>query len=317
MTSVDLNLDDDELRARAIQGMGPASWPLPLSPVLAPPGLSPNSSIGPVEREAATPQHRPALASPTHIMCKLLSMHNETERLTARNAEQFEADVTRGMADIDRLAAEKDEALRNEAEAIKSRATWSALSTIAEYITGIASIMLGAAIYSVAAIPGALIIAAGAVGTANRVIHDTHILHALVEWYTKSVEVQKRITSFIETSAFFLQMGLGLAGGIGAWKVGAFTAMNAASGTDIVQKMVSVIAPASAVISSGTRIGVKFHEKRISDAMAQMKEIDCEMAFESQSMTKETAKINRGIEDTESQVEVLRKAIKTLEVSQD
>ncbi len=317
MASVDLDLDEYELRARAMQGMEAAYWPMPLSPVLAPPGLSPHSSIGPVDKEVAIPQHRPALSSPKHIMCSLLAMHNETERLTARNASQFELDVNRSMADIERLSAEKDEAIKTEAEAIKSRATWSALSTIAEYITGVAAIILGFAVYAVAAIPGALIMTAGFVGTANRVAHDTHILHACVEWYTKSAELQKKITNFVETSAFFLQMGLGLAGGIGAWKVGAFAAMNAASGTDVVQKIASVITPASSLASAGTKIGIKFHEKRISDALAQLKELDCDMTTDNQYLTKETGKISRTIEETESQVEVIRKAIKTLEVSQD
>lgn len=317
MASVDLDLDEYELRARAMQGMEAAYWPMPLAPVLAPPGLSPHSSIGPVDKEVAIPQHRPSLSAPKNIMCSLLAMHNETERLTARNAAQFELDVNRSMADIERLSAEKDEAIKNEAEAIKSRATWSALSTIAEYITGVAAIILGTAVYAVAAIPGALIIAAGAIGTANRVLHDTHILHAIVEWATKSAELQKKITNFVETSAFFLQMGLGLAGGIGAWKVGAFAAMNAASGTDVVQKIASVITPASSVIGSGAKVGTKFYEKRISDALAQMKELDCDMTSDNQYMTKETGKISRTIEETESQVEVIRKAIKNLEVSQD
>jgi hypothetical protein len=317
MSSVDLDLDDYELRARAMQGLDAAYWPMPLAPIPAPPGLSPHSSIKAVDAEITLPQHRPSLQAPKNIMCSLLAMHNETERLTARHATQFEADVKKTMAEIDDLSIKKDEAIQNEADLVKTRETWSALATIAEYITGIAAIILGTAIYAVAAVPGALIIAAGAIGTTNRVIHDTHVLKTFVEWYTKSVDLQKKITNFVETSAFFLQLGLGLAGGIGAWKAGAFAAANAASANDIVQKFSSIVAPASGVVSAGATVGTKIYEKRISDANATIKELDCDISTGNHSITKESGKINRDIEDTESEVEVIRRAIKNLEVSQD
>ena len=315
MASVELDLDDDyELRARSMQGVGPAHWQMPFIPIETPKGLSSLSSIGSAEYEPPVPQHRPSLPAPqTHIMYRLLPLHNETERLTRKSTDLFDRDITQSMAEIDKLSLEKEEALKNEAEATKARASWSTLAVVSTYITSISAMSLG---YAVGGLPGLCIGAGGCVGVTHQVLRDTHLLQVTVAWYDKSEEQQKRITQNIEMGAFYLQMGHGLAGGVAAWQTGAFASIQAGSTLDMVRKASSLISTTSGIATAGFSIGAQLYNKRILDMHARAKELDTYITSESHNITQETSRIRKTLEADDSEVEQLRKAIYNLEVSQ-
>ena len=313
MASVDLDLDEYELRARALQGMEAAYWPKPLTPIAAPPGLSPLSSIRPADKETPIPQLRPALSAPKNVMYDLIASHQETERLANKSAANFDADVTKNMADINRLSAEKEEALEREAEAAKARATWSTLSNVAQYITGAGAITLG---FAIGGLPGLCMGLAGGIGITNRVVHDTQLLKAGVEWYTKSNELQRKITNHIEMGAFFLQMGLGLAGGVIAWHTGALAGAQV-SGDIIKDKLASILTGAGGVISAGSQVGSGYYQKKLAYLQAEMRDIDTRTTLDHQAMYHDSAQMTKMIELTQTQAEEMKKSIHALEVSQD
>lgn len=305
--------DDDELRTRAMQGIGGVSF-TPLAGTIAPPGLSPISSISEAPEKEPVPQHRPTLAPPRHIMIDIIGSHMETERLAGKNVRMFDAEVAKNLTDIDKLSVEKQEAIESEAKAAKARTTWTALSLIAQYVSSVGLIILGTALGGV---PAALLVGAGVIGIGNRILHDTNLLQVAVEWYTKSEELQKKITHNIEMGAFFLQMGLGLAGGFAAWHAGAFAGLQAANTLAVTQKTTSIISAASGLMNAGSQVGIAIYNKRIADLQARMKEINMGITTDHQTMYQDSNRVNRMIESYQMETEVMQKAIRNLEVSQD
>lgn len=316
MSEVGLDLyDDEEIRSRFMQGVS-SGYSFPIEPIAIPTpcGLSPLSSIGIAEKEPTVPQLRPTLSAPKqNIMIKVLAVHDETERLTSKKAQIFDLEISQTQADITRLADEKQEALLREAEAVKARATYSTLSNVAQYVTYVGIITVGAAI---GGIPGGIMIASGIVGVGNRVIHDTHLLQAGVEWYTKSEELQKQITHNIEMGAFVLQMGLGLAGGFAAWQTGALAAAQI-NGANIAESAKTIISGAGTVISMGAKVGETHYDKKIAHLQADMKDIDTKTVLDHQAMYNHSAEMTKMIELSESEAEVAKKSIQAQEVSQD
>jgi hypothetical protein len=271
------------------------------------PALDTTSTLAPV------PQTRPMLPAPKHIMLDVLSSHMETERLSGKAAKIFDTDITQGLADLEKISAEKQEALENEARSAKARATWSTLSIVAQYISSAGLIALGA---SSGGITSALLIAAGGIGILNRAAHDTNLLQAATAWYTKSAELQKKITNNIEMGAFFLQMGLGLAGGFAAWQTGALAAAQI-SGTAIKTKTASIITGASGVLSTGSKVGASYYDKQIAYLQAQLKELDKDATLGNQEVTETAQSLSKMVEQNQNEAEELRKMIQTLYVSQD
>lgn len=306
------SLDEEELRVRSLQGVGNAHFLPPLTNAVVPSGLSPISSIGAAPKKEV-PQHRPNLAPPKHIMLDVIGSHMETERLTNKSAKIFDAEVAKNFTDIDKLAAEKQEALENEAKAAKARTTWNALSIVSQYVAGIGMIVMGSAC---GGWPAALLIGAGVVGIGNRVIHDTNFLQAAVAWYTKSEELQKKITHNIEMGAFFLQMGLGLAGGIWAWQAGTLAAAQI-NGLTIKTKMESIITGAAGVMSAGSRVGIAYYDKQIAYLLARRRDIDTQTALDHQTMYHDSTQMSKMVESAQSQTDEIRKAIQALQISQD
>ncbi len=306
------SLDEEELRIRSLQGAGGVHF-TPVASIMAPQGISSVSSIGPAEKREV-PQHRPALPTPRqNVMIDVLGAHRETERLMAKGARVFDEEIVKSMADVDKLAAERQEALENEAKNVKARTTWSTLSIVAQYISGIGLIALG---WACGGLPAFLLIAAGGVGIVNRVIHDTNFLQAAVAWWTKSVELQQKIVRNIEMGAFFLQMGLGLAGGFAAWQTGALAAAHINSAI-IKEKLVSTITGAAGVLSMGAKVGSSHYDKKIAYIQARMKEIDAQTNIDHLTMYNDSIQISKMVDSTQSQTEELRKAIRAQEVPQD
>lgn len=312
MPSVDLDLDEYELRARAMQGMEATHRSMSLIPIAAPGGLSSVSSIRPTEKETPIPQHRPSLAAP-NIMHALIATYNKTESLLNKRAQIFDVEVSKAMADIDKLSTEKQEALEKEVEAVKARETWSTLSNIAQYIMSIGTITLG---FALGGIPGLCLGLAGGVGITNRVAHDTNLLQAGVEWYTKSNELQRKITQTIEMGAFFLQMGLGLAGGILAWQSGALSAAQV-NGAVVQKKVESVLAGAGGVVSATSRVGMSYYDKKMAYLQAHMRDLDTQTVLDHQTLYHDSVQMSKMIELTQSEGDVMKRSIQAQEVSQD
>lgn len=301
------------LHPRAVSSIAPAEIASPFT--RAPAGISSKSSIASSTAEGFAPQTRPILASP---MYEIINTHRETERLTAKSARLFETDTTRTLQEIDELSTERAAELRKEAEAAKARGSWSTLSTIAEYIAGIGFLLLGTALTATPAgfVSGVSLIASSVIGLGIKTLHDTHLLHSAIELFTKSEELQKKIAQKIEMGAFFLQMGLGLAGGIGAWKTGALAAARI-NGSITYQTISSAMTGANQALSITGRIGSTHYQKKMAYSQARLQEIETTKVITEQELQQETKQLVKMIESTQSQTDQAHQAIRALQVSQD
>jgi hypothetical protein len=313
MSEISLDLDDELIRARFMQGVGNGAF-LPQISIPTPAGISPLSSICSSDADAPIPQHRPSLSPPEqNIMFKILKANTKTEELTAKKAQIFDLETSSSIADNNRIFDEKQKALQEEAEAAKARTTYSTLSNVAQYVTSVGFIAVGAA---VGGIPGAVMVASGVIGVGTRIADDTKFLDAAVKWYTKSEELQRSLTRDIEMAAFILQMGLGLASGFAAWQAGGL-AMAAVDGANILSTTRNVVTGAGTVMSITGQVGTRYYDKRMAYLQANMKEMDTKTVLNHQALYHDSAEMNKIIEAGQSQTEEARKMIKAQEISQD
>ncbi len=303
----EVSFDDDLLRARHVQGWGPVA-PLPPETLAPKPmGLSPLSSLG-----SAEPQFSPILERPrANIMLDVLRAQNRAEELAKDKVEQFETSAKKSQAKIDELSSKNAEIFRKEVEAAKNRDTWSTFAVVAQYISSVSAITLGA---SIGGVPGFLIGAAGVVGGGVRLAHDTHLLEPIIEWVTESKELQASIQQNIDLYGFYLQMGLGLAGGVAAYQAGTFAAWQAMNATDYMTRAASVLSTASTVAQAGGQIGAKYYEKHLADLGADTRENDYGLTAERQALTKETRAIEGVLSDEEEKLKLTRSWIQKQEI---
>lgn len=289
----------------------------PAPSIMAPSGLSPISTIAPVEAKREIPQHRPILAPPKrNIMVDLLACHQKTEELNAKNAKVFEAETTTLSQELDQLSLEKQEALQKEVEAARSRSTWQTLAIVSQYIAGVGAITASVAC---GGWPSIVLGLSGGIGIGTRIIQDTNLANVFeraLAWAVKSEELQKKITNNIEVGAFLLQMGLGLAGGVGAWQAGV-AAAQAANVQNVIGKATSFVTTASTVMGSGTKVGMAVYDKRIAEFRARSKELNSDITVGSQEMTEQSKQMVQMVELSASEVDEIRKAIQNSQISID
>ena len=225
------------------------------------------------------------------------------EASTQRIADLESADIDAQRAGTEQLSQEKWDALASEAKAAQVQSMWSTIANVAQYVGSLGSIALG---WACGGLPGAALMVAGGVGLGARVARDTHLLQTGVEQITQSDELQEKIIYVFEQSTFALQMGLSLAGGIGAWHAGTLAAAQASS-------MMSATDTAASVVSSAGRIGTKVYDKRIGDLHARRKEIDGETNIANEDTRKHISRIGHAIESDQFVVEAIVKANRSLE----
>lgn len=311
--SVDLvGYVDEKLRSRSVQGIYTPPLPLPLTPIEIPSGLSTVSSIEPAEPREI-PRLKPQIPEPRNVMLDVLKLHLETERLAGKGAQIFDSEIKQSLAEIDRLSEEKLQALQTCAKETQNRATWSALSNVAQYVGSASMIALAASAGGVSAFCLGL---AGVIGLSRRVAEDTNLLNTAVAWWTKSEESQQRIKSHIEMGTFYVQMGLGLAGGFLAWHSGSLAAAEITNET-IKSNSKFIIGTASGIAGAGARIGQEYHTKQIRDIQARMKEIEGQMTSDHNKVTQDSTQMSKMIEAAQAESDELRKAIQALQISID
>lgn len=311
-----IDFDEEELRARAVQAISTSEIPQTLGTQPTPNGVS--SGISSIEEVDAAnpvvPALRPVLEEPdVHYMYKVLHAQAQVEESTARSSQLFDAQMKRDLAEMDRLSLEKEEELKKQAEAAATRDTWETLSNIGQYIAGAGAIALGTAL---GGIPGFLLVAGGVAGVGSRVIKDTNLLQVAVNWYTKSEELQKTITQRIEMGLFFLQMGLGLAGGYSAWTTGAFAATNL-SALDVSQKFSGAISGASSAMTISGKVGSNFYDKQVNDHRALATELNGELTAQGHQISQDTGRITQRLQEDEQIAEDVRKAVRNNRITLD
>lgn len=236
------------------------------------------------------------------------------ERITSRITQQVETDIKESFAQIEQLKAERDEARLHEELSQRSHNSWSTLLHVSEYVSGVAAFALGAATGGW----GWVLAAAGIVGVGNRAIHDSNLLPTAVSWLAESKERQREILQQVETGAFYLSLGLGLAGGFVGIYTGAFAA--AAQGTTTIaaiKKAATIAAAGSQVTGIGSKVGMEFYKKRIAEYNARAKEIDGETTLHGYTASEGSSTLTQWIDSNRSTGEGIQQSIRSLEVGID
>lgn len=308
MAEIALDFDEELWRARSVQGIGS----VPIEPLV----IKPASQLGlPTVSSIDSAREGPKLELPRqNIMIRILDAHQKTEELAARRAQNFEIEAARSLADIKRLEEEREEAFSRELEATKGRDTWEMFSTVAQYISSVAAVTIA---ISIGGLAGIMLAAAGVIGGGVRLLNDTNLLQPILDWFTRSRELQTEIKQNIDTYAFYLQMGLGVAGGLAAWQAGYFAAMEAANLVDYTTKASTMVGTASTMMKAGGDIGKAYYSKHIADYMADTRKLEYGITAERQGLSRNTKEIQDIMEHNESEVESIRKAIQKLEVHTD
>ena len=321
--AISRDLEEDEFRVRALQAAAYSSASSDIKPYS--PLLDTSSSLSAIESVPVVPQFRPELPAPVksepqkHFMIGVLQTHHETERLVALNTKLFETEVKAEMAEIDRLTAEKQEALYRSAKESETRNTWGVLSTVAQYIGSASSVVLGIACVAsgVGTAPGALLIASGGLGLVNQAMHDTRGWETVASWFTQSEELQTKIAHRIEMGSFFLSLGLGLAGGVWAYQAGAFAAAADAGRKAFMGKVGQAVALGSGFMGAGSRLGGAVVEKRIAYLQAQIRELETQMTTGHQNVYQTSADAEKMIDTVQMIGDEVAKAINATQISFD
>jgi hypothetical protein len=299
MTAAIGSFDDEDLRA--LQGFGginsPSNSPL-LEPPSVPCGISSASSITQASKTKPVPIHRPAIEEPqVNIMIPLMALSEKMGDSRNRQLDiQSEEHIT-FRSNIDQLELKVQTEMDQMKKESNSRGTWDTLFTISQYLISAGAIVVGA---TMVGLPAALLIASGVIGIGNRVLQDTNLLKSAVEWYTKSAELQRKITQNIEMGAFILQMGLGLAGGFAAG-IGAEYARNIALGLNL--------------FGAGAKVGSEYYKKRLADINSDLTKTRYQITSNNEAISQSTRDAAKLLEAPE--IELMKNAIRDQAVSID
>jgi hypothetical protein len=298
---------DQEMLTRSITAVN-APMLLPIIPKEVPQGIS--SSISSIAK--AEPKEVFSYSS-THPQLRLIQNYlNYTEPLTAKAAEIFEQDGTKGMNLIDASEAERAEELRKNAEAERARDSWNVFSKVAEYIRGIGTFTLGAAI---GGIPGALLAGAGLLEVMNRTARDSGGLQKASEWWSPSEKGQKEFTQTIDTTVSSMQLGLAIPGWLTAWWTGGLTASN--NVLEMVKSAGQTVSTASGIMNTSFKVGAEVYKEESSKLQASIKLIDAKITLQQQTLSQNTTQMSKGIESEQTIAKELQRMGQTLQISMD
>lgn len=263
--------DEDKFRVHGVNSVPDASLVQPIQHSSQ--GISSASSIGLMGNEAPLPRHRPQLEPPTpkaHYMLDLLYLHQKVEDTVAKELIVFKAQSKTDVAEIERLQKEKDEALQKYAADAASRNNWTVLGNIAQYLVAGTSIAVGITLGGW----GSMLVASGVAGLGYRVVRDTVGWQSVAAWLTKSVETQKKLVHQIEMGFLTVELGTGLAGGVGACWTGSFSVISKASRLDNARKLVGGLQGVGSMVKTTSQLGRAFVDKRVNDVQAQIRMLE-------------------------------------------
>jgi hypothetical protein len=259
-----------------------------------------------VRRPKALPQISTHSTLEPAALPNFIGCFQKTEALNRKAIDLFGQESHRLMGEMEKVREDQEQTLREQAEETKARTTWGTLAVVAQYIAGAGSAVLGAAC---GGIPGAMLIAAGVIGLGERALKDSNLLNVGTAWLTESKELQKKIANNIETGAFYLQMGLSVAGGIGAWRAGTHIAAQ--------KTVASTLTGASSALALTSRVGTSYHDKKLSHLYARSKDLDTRAFNANQQLSDETQLVTKMIESGQADSDRIKNAIHYSEVHLD
>lgn len=258
----------------------------------------------PVEilKGAATPK--------VHYMLDLLYLHQKVEDTVAKELIVFKAQSKTDVAEIERLQKAKDEALQKYAADAASRNNWTVLGNIAQYLVAGTSIAVGITLGGW----GTMLVASGVAGLGYRVIRDTVGWESVAAWLSKSVETQKKLVHQIEMGFLTVELGTGLAGGVGACWAGSFSVIAKASRLDNARKLVGGLQGVGSMVKTTSQLGRAFVDKRVNDVQAEIRVLDAHAERIRTEMRQEIAHARNMIDTAQAVGRNMQEAISASEI---
>lgn len=250
--------------------------------------------------------HRPELAHPNY-MREVLSVQPAVENTLRRQLDLFRGDSAQGTKSLEELQEAKETALRNYAEEIATKNSWSVLSKVSQYIASSSTIFMGVTIGGWA---GVALIASGGLGLGNRAVHDTVGWQAVTGWFTKNQEIQKSLAQKIEMGSFYLSLGLGLAGGMWAYKTGALALRQGSSIYAVAaSKIGKVIGTATTISGTAANFGESYASKKVENLRADLKVIEADITKKNQNMSDLCREVSDVLDTTETVTDAMGKLV--------
>lgn len=242
---------------------------------------------------------------PVELMTRCIE---NNEKLDARRTSIFELESDYNNQEIERLKEESIQKIRDEETAVQSRDMWSIYSNGAQYLASGATVAAGAVVAGPA---GAAMMASGGLGLAGRVSYDTGFTKWLASWFYESEETQNSIAGNIDTGTSFLSAGIGMASGLWAMHV------NALSASMLATQIKSALGITSSVVSTTTRVGTSFYDRRIAYLKGPIKELEVQQQDFKQRESQGIQDMSAMLESAQDLTDIARKAINALEIQGD
>jgi hypothetical protein len=318
--SVDVVGFDDDFDLRRVEAFGPVSFEPIGVRTAAPAGLSAVSTIKPVETEESLPPLRPKLVPPMKgYMLDIIELQNEFEEITSQYIDMASETIHTQIDQLQAISKERADALQKHAAEVATQQTWGVWATVAQYITTTASVILGISLIStgVGATAGYFLVASGGLGLVNRVANDLGAWNYLASCFADSFEDQQKIARWIDLGIFITSLSLGVAGGVIAYKVGAFALAAAASGQEISGKVTQIVGLAGSILGMGARVGESLAARKSLNLQADIQLIDARSFNTRRDLDESSLDTKKTIETAASIAEEVRRAVLSSEIHLD
>ena len=117
-------------------------------------------------------------------------------------------------------------------------------------------------------------VASGGLALVNGILSDTGAWTAIAAWFFKSEEIQLKFARWIDKGLFFVSVGLGIAGGIWAYKVGALSAAAAGTTVSKIKNITTGVGFVGTVIQGSSRIAEATIDRKVGNINMKMKEVE-------------------------------------------
>ncbi|HEX2582752.1 MAG TPA: hypothetical protein VHL30_01400 [Chlamydiales bacterium] len=243
-----------------------------------------------------------------HFLRLVLDLHNTFEEISKKHLDFIGKQIRLDSAELEKLNLKKTEEMKKYAELVKDEDTWSFFGTIAEYFLYALSLVLGGTLMATGAglVASSFLIAAGGIGMANRVMHDTGAWQNVVAYFIKSREMQDKIAHWISSSLFFVSMGLGLIGGAATWQCGGLRLIDAAMGTE---KTIEKLTVAATLANAGIKVREFWAGKETKTTEAALKLIEGKLTLMRQTLQETASEAKKTIETMQLLTKQAKEAI--------
>ena len=268
------------------------------------------STIAPAQKISKPAALRPRLDPlAPHYMWGILDLYSQIEKTAQLEGKICDRETKIALDHLVEIDKQKVEMLRQHAQSMKSKKSWSSFENVIQYVSFFSSLVIGSALLGSAPVAGAFLIAAGGLGVFNRISSDLKIWEFVVSRFSASVDLQIKIASQIDTYCTYLATALSVAGTIGLYSVGALSQITYAGRDKALQKFTEIIGYTSSSLQIISRvINYKMNWTQQS-IRAELKKQETLSFCTRQEIQNNTSNLRRIIEFSEKISESVKQAI--------